>query len=111
MDSLWLIASVFIFLVFYKNAIAFNQIALWFIRIGAVVQLVLLYFILRKGYSLIKNLKEGFMGLNNGYKMGLLLILVLICAIIYAHQEAIANWALNLYSNFNFASFNPFKMS
>jgi len=43
MDFLWLTAFIILFLVFYNNSIIFNQIVILFIRLGAIIQLTLLY--------------------------------------------------------------------
>ena len=67
-DLLKIVGLVLVFLIVYSNVDKLNQIVLIFIKIGSLLQLVLLFFILRKAWHLTINLKYAFRGLNHGTK-------------------------------------------
>src|SRR3989344_972904 len=67
-DLLKLVGLILVFLIIYSNIDKLNQIVLIFIKIGSLLQLVLLFFIFRKAWHLILNLKYAYRGLSHGIK-------------------------------------------
>ncbi|MGB7531533.1 MAG: hypothetical protein WA977_00950 [Halobacteriota archaeon] len=105
-----------------------NSIAIWFIGLGIVIALLLLYFILKNLYKVFVNLRYGIRGLTNGAKLILIILFILVLWQVYQiHpdtnmpeknigingfiditpvQEAVSNLTENITAE-TFASFKP----
>ena len=60
-----------------------NNISFWFIELGTVIALILLFFILKNLYHVLVNLRYGFRGLTNGVKFILIILFVLVVWHVY----------------------------
>lgn len=60
-----------------------NNISFWFIELGTVIALILLFFILKNLYHVLVNLRYGFRGLTNGVKFILIILFVLVVWQVY----------------------------
>ena len=74
-----LIGLSFLFWMVYENIDVFNNIDLWIINLGSIIELILLIFILRCIYRIIVNIRYGIRGLSNGYRMIVAVVFVLFC--------------------------------
>ncbi|MDD5191511.1 MAG: hypothetical protein PHH54_02575 [Candidatus Nanoarchaeia archaeon] len=106
-DLLKLIGLILVFLIVYSNVDKLNQIILIFIKIGSLLQLILLFFILRKAWHLIKNLKYSFRGLNHGIKAIISIAIVLLLLFAFLNQDKVVNSVIESYEKVEFQKFNP----
>lgn len=106
-DLLKIIGLILVFLIIYSNVDKLNQIVLIFIKIGSLLELVLLFFILRKTLHLIKNLKYAFRGLNHGTKAIIAIVIVLLLLFAFMNQERVVNSITETYEDINLSKLNP----
>lgn len=106
-DLLKLIGLILVFLIVYSNVDKLNQIVLIFIKIGALLQLVLLFFILLKAWHLTINLKYAFRGLNHGTKAIMAIMVILLLLVAFQNQDKIVNSVVESYEKAEFQKFNP----
>lgn len=110
-DILKLIGLILVFLIIYSNIDKINQIVLIFIKLGSLLQLVLLFFILRKAWHLIINLKYSFRGLNHGTKAIIAIVIVLLLFMAFLNQDKVVNSITQTYEEANFSKLNPIQVS
>jgi len=110
-DLLKLIGLILVFLIVYSNVDKLNQIVLIFIKIGSLLQLILLFFILRKAWHLIVNLKYTYRGLNHGIKAIITITIVLLLLFAFLNQTQVVNSITQTYEETNFSKFNPIQIS
>ncbi|MFW9877455.1 MAG: hypothetical protein ACFFG0_30585 [Candidatus Thorarchaeota archaeon] len=110
-DLLKLIGLILVFLIIYYNLDKLNQIVLIFIKIGSLLELVLLFFILRKAWHLIKNVKYAFRGLNHGTKAIISIVIVLLLLFAFMNQEKVVNSITETYEDTNLSKLNPIQIS
>ena len=106
-DLLKLIGLVLVFLIINSNFYKLNQIVLIFIKIGSLLQLVLLFFILRKAWHLTINLKYAFRGLNHGTKAIIAMAVILLLFFAFKNQDKVVNSVVESYEKTEFQTFNP----
>jgi hypothetical protein len=110
-DSLKLIGLILVFLIIYSNVDKINQIVLIFIKLGSLLQLVLLFFILRKAGHLTINLKYAFRGLNHGTKAIIAIVIVLLLFMAFLNQDKVVGSITQTYQEANFSKLNPVQIS
>ena len=65
-----------------------DSIAIWFLELGTIISLILLYFIAKNLYRVFVNLRYGFRGSTNGFKLISIILLILLSWQIYqVHQD------------------------
>ncbi len=106
-DLFKIICLILVFLIVYSNVDKLNQIVLIFIKIGSLLQLVLLFFILWKAWHLIINLKYAFRGLNHGTKAIIAIVIVFLLFIAFQNQEKVVDSIVKSYEEAEFQKFNP----
>lgn len=106
-DSLWFVGLLLCFLIVYSNVESFNQINLWFLQLGSIVLLGLLFLLLRKIYQLGLNARYGLRGLNNGLKVILAIGLVLLIFWGFTNQDTVVSATVESYEDIEFRSFIP----
>lgn len=106
-DLLKLTGLVLLFLIVYNNVYQLNNISLWIIKLGGVLELVLAYFIIIKIYHLGLNLNYLLRGLNNGIKLILVILVILLIFWAYQNQTAVISKTTNTYDTVNWKSFSP----
>jgi len=109
-DLLKFVGLSLIFLIVYSNADKLNQLNTWIIQIGSIILLVLLYFIIRKGWHLWLNLKYWFRGFNNGVKLLIAIVIVLLLLLAFFNQERVVNDIKSTYDKINFSRFSPIDL-
>jgi len=110
-DLLKLVGLILVFLIIYSNVDKINQIVLIFIKLGSLLQLVLLFFILRKSWDLTTNLKYAFRGLNHGTKAIIAILIVLLLFMAFLNQDKVVNSIIQTYEEANFSKLNPVQIS
>lgn len=110
-DSFKLIGLILIFLIVYSNIDRLNQVVLVFIKLGSMLQLGLLFFILRKVWHLIINLKYFFRGLNHGTKAIIAIAIVLALFFAFLNQERVVESVVQNYEKVDFSKLNPIQIS
>ena len=110
-DTLKLIGLILVFLIVYSNLDKINQIVLIFIKLGSLLQLVLLFFILKKAWHLIINLKYAYRGLNNGAKAIIAIVIVLLILLAFLNQGKVVSSITQTYNKANFSKLNPVYIS
>lgn len=98
------ISLSFLFWLTHINSGNLNSIELWIFRLGAVIQIIIIIFILMSVYKLLINLKYGIRGLGNGYKVIGSVIAFLFCAYFILN----ANVMVSSVTDFDYGTFNPF---
>jgi len=106
-DLLKIIGFILVFLIIYYNVEKLNQIVIIFIKIGSLLELTLLFFIVRKAIHLIKNLRYFFRGLNNGIKLIISILIILILVSAFVNHESVVESITKKYDNINFTKINP----
>jgi len=109
-DLIKMICLVLVFLIIYSNVDTLNRIVLIFIKIGSLLELVLLYFIIRKGYHLSLNLKYAYHGLNHGTKAIIAITILFLLILAFTNQEKVVNSVVNTYEKTEFQKLNPLNM-
>ena len=109
-DVLKFVGFLLIFLIIYNNIDKLNQINIWIIKLGSILLLVSLFFVLRKAWHLGVNLKYWFRGFNHGTKLLIGLFIVLLLLMAYFNQEKVISGVTNSYDKIKFNSFNPVKL-
>jgi len=106
-DLLKIIGLILVFLIVYSNVDKLNQIVLIFIKMGSLLQLVLLFFVLRKAWHLIINLKYAFRGLNHGTKAIIAMAVILLLFVAFQNQDKVVDSVVESYEKTEFQKFNP----
>lgn len=100
-----------IFTIVYSNIGELNKIVLLFIKLGSLILLVLLFFILRYLYKILVNLRYAVRGLNNGYKIILLIVLLLFIFHLYQNQKIYVPKLVEKANSVNYSYFNPLSIN
>ena len=95
-----------ILLIILSYSDTLNSIAIWFVELGTVIALILLYFIIKKLYKVFVNLKYGVRGLTNGVKIISIVLLILLSWQIYQNHDDFDSFD----SFFNDDFFNTFSI-
>jgi len=77
--------------------------------VGSLLQLILLFFILRKAWYLIVNLKYAYRGLNHGTKAIIAIVIVLLLLFVFLNQGKVVSSIIKTYGETNFSKFNPIR--
>lgn len=93
----------FVFWTIYTNSEKINNANSGIIRLGGVIQLILAFFIIRSLYKVLKNLRYGFAGLPNGYKLITMILSILFCFYIYMYPNIVVTPIVR----FDYNTFNP----
>ena len=64
-----------------------DSIAIWFLELGTIISLILLYFIAKNLYRVFVNLRYGFKGSTNGFKLISIVLLILLSWQIYQIRD------------------------
>jgi uncharacterized protein YkwD len=87
----------------YVNSNALNEVVLWIFRLGALIQICLIIFIVRSIYKILVNLRYGIKGLANGFKFIAVIISLLFCVQIFLQPGLITDPI----TQFNYDALNP----
>lgn len=104
------VASLVGFSIFYSNATKLNEIELWIIKLGGVLILTSLFFIIKFGWRLGK---EGINILKRQRNWLKYLIIILVIFLLwqgYANKDTVLNPVFDTYNNTNFSLFAPISL-
>jgi len=96
---LGLIISIVIFAIIYSNIQKLNDINFWIIKIGSVILLVSLFFILKYGWKVLKETFNLIKRQRNWIKYILIILILILLWQGYAHRTTILNPTFNYYEN------------
>ena len=82
-----------------------DSIAIWFLELGTIISIILLYFIMKNLYKVFVNLRYGFRGSTNGFKLiSIVLLILLSCQICQTQGDFSASNPLFTNDCFNILS-------
>ncbi len=100
-----------VLLILYNNVWVLNDINLIFIRIGSLLLLITLFFVIRKAIHLGINLRYWFRGFNHGVKLLISLIIILLLVFAFLNQGKVVNSIVEKYEGIDFSKFNPLSLN
>lgn len=103
-------ASVILFLIFYSNTSKLNEINLWIINLGGLLLLGTIFFVIKFGIRLIKELINIIKRQKNWIKYLIIILIAILLWQSYVNKEAVFNPAFQLYNKINFTLFSPIKL-
>jgi len=110
-DLLKILGLFLVYLIIHANVDKLNNLAIPFIKIGGVILLVLLFFIFRKAWHLILNLRYTIRGLNNGSKAILAILIVLVLFLAFINQENVIDTFSTKLNETNFSKLSPIQLN
>jgi len=102
-----LIISIVAYTIFYANAQKLNDVSLWIIKLGGVLILTSIFFIIKYGIRLIKELINILKRQRNWLKYLIIILLLFLLWQAYTNKETILNPVFNIYNETNFSLFVP----
>lgn len=106
-----LIASIIGFGIFYSNAQKLNEINLWIIRLSGVLILTSLFFTIKFGWRLGKEIINILKRQRNWLKYLIIILIIILLWQSYTHKDTILNPIFNIYNKTNFSLFSPLKLN
>ena len=106
-DLVKVIILSLVFLIIHTNLDKVNQIVLIVIKLGSLIQLVLLFFIILKTIHIIKNLRYFFRGLSHGVKVIISIVLVVLVLVAFLNNGTVIDSLEKSYKKINFENWNP----
>lgn len=110
-DLLKILGLFLVYLIIHANVDKLNNLAIPFIKIGGVILLVLLFFIFRKAWHLILNLRYTIRGLNNGSKAILAILIILVLFLAFINQENVIDTFSTKLNETNFSKLSPIQLN
>jgi len=110
-DRLKILGLLLVYLILHANVDKLNNLAIPFIKIGGLILLVMLFFIVRKAWHLILNLKYAIRGLNNGFKAILVILIILLLFFAFINQEIVVDNISTKLNETNFSKLNPIQLN
>lgn len=111
MDSLYFFASLIFSIIVYKNISLINEYVILFLKVGSILLLIGTYLCIRFTWKIIKNLRYGIKGLNNGYKLIMILVMIIFLLLVFFNQDTIIPKTKNKIDQIQFSRFNPLSLS
>jgi len=105
------IASIVGFSIFYSNAQKLNDFDLWIIKLSGVLIIISLFFAIKYGWRIIKELINLIKRQKNWIKYIVIILIFIILWQAYESKQTILNPAFDIYNKTNFSLFNPLKIS
>jgi len=107
MNILYLIIFIILTVIFYSNLDFFNDYELLIFRLGSLLVLVGIFFVIKYIYYISKQLKKGHSSLRNGHKVIIAILIILALLFVYFHQETYIPKIKDITSKFSISDFNP----
>jgi len=99
------------FSIFYSNATKLNNINLWIIKLSGVLILISLFFIVKYGRKIIKEVFNFFKRQRNWLKYLIIILILLLLWQVYSHKNEILDPVFEIYDKTNFTFFTPISLS
>ena len=77
-----------------------DSMAIWFLELGTIISIILLYFIMKNLYKVFVNLRYGFRGSTNGFKLISIVLLILLSWQIYQIQDDFSSFDASFADNY-----------
>jgi uncharacterized protein YkwD len=103
--------SIVAYKVFYSNIGNLYGIKLWIINLGGVLLLVSLFFIIKYGWKILKEIPNIIKRQRNWIRWLIIILLIFGAWQIYQNKEDVLNPLINYKDNTNFSYFNPLSLS
>lgn len=104
------IVSIIGFNIFYFNAQKLNEINLWIIKLGGVLILLSLFFIIKYGWKIIKEIINVLKRQKNWLKYLIIILIIILLWQIYTHKDTVLNPVFEVYNKTNFSLFSPLDL-
>lgn len=105
--TLFFVASLVALSIFYYNAQKINEINLWIIKLGGVLILLSLFFTIKFGWRLGKEIINLLKRQKNWLKYLIIILIILLLWQSYVHKDTLFNPVLKVYNKTNFSLFLP----
>lgn len=99
--------SIVAYVVFYSNAQKLNEINLWIIRLGGILILISIFFIIKYGIKFIKELINILKRQKNWLKYLIVILIFFLLWQAYTNKDIVLNPLFDVYNNTNFSYFAP----
>ncbi|HEC92770.1 MAG TPA: NUDIX domain-containing protein [Candidatus Atribacteria bacterium] len=106
-DALYLLILLIFAFMIYENITQLNKIVIVFLKLGSLLLLGSCLLSVKYIYRILINLKYGFRGLKNGYKLIAIILLVALVFYGYQNHETYFSKIDNSINSLNYAYFNP----
>lgn len=107
LNILYLIISFIITAIIFSNLDFLNGYELFFVRIGSLLFLIGIFFMLRYIYYMGKQLKRGHASLRNGHKVIIAILIIIALIFVYINQVGVMSKIKETASKFSISDFNP----
>lgn len=104
------ITSIIGFSIFYSNAQKLNNINLWILKLGGILILISLFFIIKYGWKLVKEIINLLKRQRNWIKYLIIILAILLLYQTYLHKDTVLNPVFNSYNKTNFSLFAPISL-
>lgn len=101
------VVAVVGFSIFYSNAQKLNEINLWIIKLSGVLILASLFFVVKYGWKIIKELFNLFERQRNWLKYLVIIVILILLWQAYNHKTDVLNPVFDVYNKTNFSLFVP----
>jgi len=105
------IISIIGFIIAYSNAKEFNQIDLWIIKLGGVLIIISIFFIIKFGWRFFKEITNIIKRQKNWIKCILIILVLILLWQGYANKDSILRPASDFYNKTNLSLFNPISIT
>ncbi len=99
--------SIIAYVIFYTNAQKLNEINLWIIKLGGVLILLSIFFMIKYGIRFIKELINLLKRQTNWLKYLIIILLIFLLWQAYNNKETVLDPVFNFYNQTNFSLFIP----
>jgi len=100
-------ASVVGIAIFYSNASKLNEVGLWIIKLGGVLILTSLFFAIKFGWRLGKEIINVFKRQRNWFRYLVIILIIILLWQGYTHKDDVLNPVFEAYNKTNFTLFAP----
>jgi len=102
--------SIVAYNVFYSNIENLYGIKLWIINLGGILILLSLFFIIKYGWKILKEIPNIIKRQRNWIRWLIIILLIFGAWQIYQNKEAVLNPLIDYKDNTNFSYFNPISL-
>lgn len=99
--------SLVAFIIFYSNTEKLNEIKIWIIKLEGILLLVSLFFIIKYGWKILKEISNWFKRERNWVRYIIIIGIVILLWYSYANRDTILNPVFDYYNQTNFSVFSP----
>ena len=99
--------SIVAYAIFYSNAQKLNDVNLWIIKLGGILILVSVFFIIKYGIRFIKELINILKRQRNWLKYLIIILLIFLLWQAYTNKDTVLNPVFDIYNQTNFSLYMP----